>query len=81
MNTAIGRRQSLQGQQLVSLVDETKFKPPDTIQEEDKWHWCDGVPWSLTQDSHSNQDGSPCHEYLEVETKFRPPDATHQMNM
>ena len=77
--TAVGRRQSLQSQQLVSLVDETKFKPPGTIQEEDKWHWCDGVPWTLTHHSHSNQDGSPCQQYLEVETKFRPPDATHHI--
>ena len=77
--TAVGRRQSLQGQQPVSLVDETKYKPPGTVQEDDKWHWCDGVPWSLTHDSHSNQGGSPCNQYLEVETKFRPPDATHQM--
>ena len=77
--TAVG---CVEGQQPVSLVDETKFQPPGTIQEEDKWHWCDGVPWSLTHDSHStgNQpDGSPCQQYLEVETKFRPPDATHQM--
>ena len=77
--TAVGR-QSVYGEQPVSLVDETKYKPPGTVQEEDKWHWCDGVPWSsLTNHSHSNQDGSPCQQYLEAETKFRPPDATHHM--
>ena len=80
--TAVGR-QRVYGQQTVSLVDETTYKQPDTVQEEDKWHWCDGVPWSLTHDSHStgNQDDSPCQQYLEVETKFRPPDATHQIYM
>ena len=78
--TTVGRRQSLQGEQPVSLVDETKYKPPGTVQEVDKWHWCDGVPWSVTHHSHSNKEGrSPCQQFLEGETKFRPPDATHQM--
>ena len=70
--TGIGR-QRWHGQQPVSLVDETKNKPPGTAQEGDKWHWCDGVPWTFTHHSKSN----PCQHYLEVETKFRPPDATH----
>ena len=59
----------------VSLVDKTKFKPPGIVQEGDKWHWCDGVPWTLTH--HSNR--NPCQLYLEVETKYRPPDTTHHM--
>ena len=57
-----------------SLVTETKYKPPGMVLEETKWHWCDGVPWMCSADPQGYQDGSPRHKYLEVETKYRPPD-------
>ena len=59
-----------------SLMDETRFKPPGSVLEETKWHWCDGVPWMCSGNPHDSQNGSPCHKYLEVETKYRPPDTT-----
>ena len=78
--SVIGGR-SMNGEKPVSLVDETKFKPPGTVHEVDKWHWCDGVPWMCTDVPNSNLDGGPrqWYMYLEVETKFRPPDTPHQM--
>ena len=52
----------------VSLMDETRFKPPGSELDEAKWRWCDGVRWMCSGNPHDNQNGSPCHKYLEVET-------------
>ena len=57
----------------VSLMDETRFKPPGSVLDDAKWHWCDGVPWMCS----GNQDDSPRQQNLEVETKYRPPDTTN----